>query len=93
MIEQTGFNKWLHDNTSYSEASIKDVISRMNRADKILQWKPLEAYLYYLDKNTDFARMSVSVKSQMRKAVRLYNEYYETAHGIQLVTELTNGEK
>lgn len=72
MINSNKFKKWLALNTKYSDAAINDVVSRMNRADRIMPWDSSETYLYYLEKNEEFSKMSVSVKSQIRKAVKYY---------------------
>ena len=72
MIKNIEFRSWLISNTKYSDAAINDVVSRMKRADKVLPWNSNETYLYYLEKNEDFSKMSVSVKSQIRKAVKYY---------------------
>lgn len=75
MIETEEFKRWLKDNTQYSDAVISDQVSRMKRADKILPWKAEDTYLYYLEKENCFIELSVYVKSQMRKAVKLYQAY------------------
>ena len=76
MINDTAsFRNWLKEHTNYSRASIYDTCSRMNRADSILTWNEDPAYLFYLEKCDGFISLSVYVKSQIRKAVKLYNEY------------------
>lgn len=77
MINSIEFKKWLSTNTKYSDAAINDVVSRMNRADRIMSWDSNETYLYYLEKNEEFSKMSVSVKSQIRKAVKYYIAFYK----------------
>lgn len=72
MIKSIEFREWLLSNTKYSDAAINDVVSRMKRADRMMPWNSSETYLYYLEKNEDFSKMSVSVKSQIRKAVKYY---------------------
>lgn len=72
MIKNIEFRAWLAANTKYSDAAINDVVSRMKRADRMLPWNSNETYLYYLEKNEEFSKMSVSVKSQIRKAVKYY---------------------
>lgn len=76
MINVFEFKKWLHNNTDYSDAVINDVVSRMKRADKILEWNSDETYIFFLEKNDEFIKMSVSVKSQIRKAVKYYNAFF-----------------
>ena len=79
MINCGSFKKWLAHNTNYSPAAINDVTSRMNRADRILAWNGQETYLFYLENNIEFTGLSVSVKSQIRKAVKYYSEYHKSA--------------
>lgn len=75
MIDRDGFKAWLSDNTGYSSSVICDQISRMKRADCIREWDGNETYLFFLEKESAFNGLSVSVRSQMRKAVRLYSAY------------------
>ena len=47
----------------------------MNRADGMLEWEPTTTYLYKLEQTREFLKLSVSVKSQVRRAVRCYVEF------------------
>ena len=38
MVDTEGFKKWLKENSSYSEAVIGDMASRVKRADGIIEW-------------------------------------------------------
>lgn len=78
MIEIENFKGWLKKNTEYSDAVIGDTVSRMKRADSILAWDNTDTYLFYLEKEQQFDALSVSVRSQIRKAVKLYSIYIET---------------
>ena len=75
MIDVLMFKDWLSENTNYSEAVISDMASRMKRADKIVTWEPTTIYLYKLEQSDLFKKLGVSVKSQMRKAVKSYIEF------------------
>ena len=75
MVKTSAFKKWLKDNTEYSDAVICDTASRIRRADSILEWSDTDTYLFYLEKAQGFGALSVSVRSQMRKAVKLYSAY------------------
>lgn len=75
MIQVDSFKEWLKNNTEYSDAVIGDTISRMKRADSILEWNTSDTYLFYLEKEQNFEILSVSVRSQIRKAVKLYSSY------------------
>lgn len=76
MIEIEPFRKWLKTNTSYSDAVICDTISRVKRADNILKWSDAEVYQFYLEHSENYKVLSVSVRSQLKKAVALYRNYY-----------------
>lgn len=75
MVETRVFKDWLKTNTTHSDAVISDIVSRMNRADGILEWEPTTTYLYKLEQTAMFQKLSVSVKSQIRRAVKYYIEF------------------
>ena len=80
MIECEEFRLWLNENTNYSSAVIGDHVSRMKRADSILTWNNDETYLFFLEKEPVFIELSVSVRSQLRKAVKLYEAYVKATN-------------
>ena len=69
------FRKWLQEKNTYTDASIKDIISRLRRANNILIFRNEYIYLFRLEQCEEFQKASVSVKSQMRRAIRLYFQY------------------
>ncbi len=75
MVQAQSFKLWLKDNTEFTDAVVSDTVSRIKRADSILEWSNDETYLFYLEKEQTFAVLSVSVKSQIRRAVHLYESY------------------
>lgn len=75
MIEVALFKEWLTNNTTYSDAVISDIASRMKRADSIVTWEPTTIYLFKLEQSEGFKKLSVSVKSQIRKAVKCYVQF------------------
>ena len=75
MLNLTEFRTWLKQNTLYSPSVISDTISRMKRADSIHPWDGTETYLFYLERKPDFQQLSCSVRSQIRKAVGLYDAF------------------
>lgn len=81
MIEAEQFKEWLKDNTPYSEAVISDTVSRIKRADGILAWSDDEVYQFYLEHNDTYKSLSVSVRSQLKKAVKLYRAYHAALNG------------
>lgn len=75
MIDIEMFKAWLKSNTTYSEAVISDTISRVKRADKILEWSDEETYFFYLEQKEQYKELSVSVRSQIKKSVMLYHSF------------------
>ena len=70
--QMDGFAAWLRETKQYSDRSISDVHSRLNRAVKIL---PCERFSKYyiadLEEHPDFIKLSTSVRSQIKKAIQL----------------------
>ena len=75
MVDTEHFKKWLKDNTTYSDAVISDISSRIKRADNLLEWYDEEVYQFYLEQNGQYKLLSVSVRSQIKKAVKLYRQF------------------
>ena len=75
MIESENFKEWLKNNTKYCDNVLSDIVSRMKRADSILEWNDEETYLYFLERKKEFCCLTTSVKSQLKKSVKLYQEY------------------
>lgn len=78
MIDTELFKSWLKANTTYSDAVITDTISRAKRADSILEWYNDDVYQFYLEREEQYQALSVSVRSQIKKAVKLYNQCNKT---------------
>lgn len=68
MIETEQFKEWLKNNTTYSDAVICDTVSRIKRADSILEWSDDEVYQFYLEHDKNYKVLSVSVRSQLKKS-------------------------
>mgnify|MGYP006945592927 CR=1 FL=1 len=77
------FKEWLFQKNKYTDASIKDIISRLRRANNILNFQKEDIYLFRLNKCEEFQKASVSVKSQIRRSVRLYFQYLEETENTQ----------
>lgn len=78
-----GFRKWLQEKNKYTDASIKDILSRMRRANNILIFRNEDIYIFRLEQCEEFQTASVSVKSQMRRAIRLYFQYLKEMENTQ----------
>ena len=83
MIELDGFRKWLQNNTSYSNRVISNIVSRFKRADSILPWFNDEVYQYWLEQEKRYKALSVSVRSQIKKAVKLYFSFYSSDNNTE----------
>lgn len=81
MIKTKEFKEWLGENTSYSAPVISDMASRVKRADKILEWNKEDVYQFKLEQKDEYKILSVSVRSQIKKAVKLYNDFWVSQEG------------
>lgn len=75
------FKIWLDDNTTYTSATKSNVVSRLKRANTILPVETENVYLFNLSQEKDFQGLTVSVKSQVRRAVKLYFQYIDWKDG------------
>lgn len=72
------FRTWLLLNTKLNKKSMSDVISRLRRASQfidVFKQKDGDELLFKLGRKPKFKELEVSVKSQLRRAVRLYKQY------------------
>lgn len=74
MVNTELFREWLETNTNYSAPVIRDILSRIKRADAILTWQDDEVYIFYLERHSKFKELSPTVRSQLKKSVKLYRE-------------------
>ena len=75
MINTLEFKNWLAENTSYSARVLSNVVSRAKRADCLLPITTDDAYCYLISQVDDYKKLSVSVRSQIKKSIKLYQEY------------------
>ena len=80
------FKTWLTANKNYSKATISNTVSRMKRADKILPWFNDIVYQFRLEQEPAYQALSCSVRSQIKKAVKLYFEFIEHDSAMISVT-------
>lgn len=74
MPQREMFSAWLRDEKKYSDRSISDVFSRLNRATKILPLNDRDFDRYYLanlEATEEYQKLSTSVRSQIKKAINL----------------------
>jgi hypothetical protein len=81
MIEADEFKEWLKKNSTYSDAVITDTVSRVKRADYILEWKDEEVYQFYLEHTEEYKQLSGSVRSQIKRAVKWYFAFCKAKGG------------
>ena len=79
MFDAAGFRSWLVANKPYSDKVISDIVSRMRRSDSILPWSDDEFYQIRLERNEAYATLSVFVRSQCKRAVKLYSDFIESS--------------
>ena len=77
MNEFESFKMWLDANTAYTKATKSNIVSRLRRADKLMPVVADPIYLFTLSQCSEFTALSVNVKSQIRRAVRIYHQYLE----------------
>lgn len=72
------FSSWLMTEKKYSKRSSLDVKSRLKRALKLSGESVISiSTLDLVEANSYFVSLSSGVKSQLRRAINLYNEYKE----------------
>lgn len=70
------FKVWLCKHKKYKEKSASDVCSRLKRVCMMLGQENAEACnVDILENNDEFKKLTISVRSQLRKSVRLYLEF------------------
>lgn len=78
MVNLEPFREWLQANTTYSPPVIRDTVSRLKRADSILEWNDDEVYQFYLERTEEYKALSSTVRSQVKKAVKLYWQFRQS---------------
>ncbi len=76
--DKVAFRTWLKKHTKLSDKVIRDTSSRLCRVEKIIPLQTnVEAddFLFKLSKDKGFDNLSSSVKSQLKRAYRLYHEH------------------
>ncbi|WP_289301299.1 DNA cytosine methyltransferase [Sporofaciens musculi] len=73
------FKSWLIREHNYSERTANDIVSRVRRADKMfhLESQPNFLYLYQLQQTNEYANLSTSVRSQIKRATSLYFDFLQ----------------
>jgi len=79
MLCDPEFRSWLTATRHYTPRTVSNVVSRLRRASRILQLgnlpnDPLDA-IHALERKGEFLGLPSSVRSQIKKAIRLHSEY------------------
>ncbi len=80
-MDFSDFKKFLAEKKSLTTKTVWDVVSRYKRAmnmASLSQGASQESILDRLNENLNFRKLSYSVKSQLRRSVRLYKEYQKS---------------
>jgi hypothetical protein len=75
------FKQWISQTHGYTDKTVRDVVSRLNRVRKLVKLTAndsQESILDMLEKNNKFKSCGYSVKSQLRKSVKLHFEFLES---------------
>lgn len=72
-----GFEHWLVIEKRYTERAARDVISRCRRIERILHCsaQPDAYYVFLLQQQAEYQSLPQTVKSQLKRAVKLQQEY------------------
>ncbi len=72
------FSDWLISVKNFQKKSSFDVISRLRRVQKYVEInkkEDLSSIIKRLDRSNQFNELSLSVKSQLKRAIKLHKEY------------------
>lgn len=75
MLDLQNFKIWLENNADYSRQTVSNIVSRLKRADSILPWYNNTIYLFRLEESDEYNQLPSSVKSQIKKSVKLYFDF------------------
>lgn len=84
MIDLSNFKLWLTDNLNYSQRTISNIASRFKRANSIVKWFDNPIYNYHLEQSEEFAKLSIDIKAQIKKSVKLYFEFIDSLKKIKI---------
>ena len=72
------FREWLQNNKSFTKNSAEDVVSRIKRAKNIMEIDvpiDIETLLFHFMGKPAFKTLTTTVKSQLKRAIKLYKEF------------------
>lgn len=76
-LNKDSFVGWLINAQNFTPRTASDTLSRVRRADRIcrLDGVPNDFYCYSLQQKTEYVELSTSVRSQIKRALSLYNSF------------------
>jgi DNA (cytosine-5)-methyltransferase 1 len=72
------FREWLQNKKSLTKNSAEDVVSRIKRAKNIMEIDvpiDIETLLFHFMGKSTFKTLTITVKSQLKRAIKLYKEF------------------
>lgn len=78
MNDLSNFKLWLTENKDYSSKTISNIVSRFKRANNMVPWFDDNLYLFQLEQTKEYQTLSSPVRSQIKKAVKLYSEFIKS---------------
>jgi len=72
------FREWLQNSKSLTKNSAEDVVSRIKRAKNIMEIDvpiDIETLLFHFMGKPAFKTLTITVKSQLKRAIKLYKEF------------------
>lgn len=76
-LNKESFVEWLINVQNFTPRTASDTLSRVRRADRIcrLDGIPNDFYFYSLQQKVEYVELSASVRSQIKRALSLYNYF------------------
>lgn len=75
MSELKEFKEWVGLKLDISPNSVKDIVSRFRRANKILPFYNDPVYVFYLENTDEYKKLAATVRSQIKRAIHLYMDW------------------
>ncbi|WP_083860547.1 DNA cytosine methyltransferase [Chromobacterium haemolyticum] len=81
MYSDLAFRKWLASSQHYTPRTAGNIVSRLKRASRILHTDKLSIdpldVIHALERSGEFVNLPSSVKSQIKKAIRLHADFHQ----------------
>ena len=81
-VDYGSFYDWLRNVNKLSKRAERDTISRLKRANAICEIRsfPDSYYVFRLEQSAEYKNLSPTIRSQLKRAVSLYSDYYMTVY-------------